>query len=63
MLPVHDIYLHAEIQDSVANTQAMGLDRRAESMSGCRPWTATAPRTVLSRGFEALKASRPSAQV
>ncbi len=51
MLPVHDTFLHAEIQDSLCNTQVMGSDRCAESMSGRGPWHATSLANPRSCGF------------
>ena len=64
MLPVHDIFLHAEIQDSLCNTQVMGADRCAESMSGRGPWHAASltnprpagfyPRASAGAGFKAV---------
>jgi len=65
MLPVHDIFLHAEIQDSTTNTQVMGADRCAESMSGRGPWHATSLANPRPAGFyDSFKAvSEASAQV
>ena len=51
MLPVHDIFLHAEIQDSTRNMQVAGSDRCAESMSGRGPWHATSLANPRSCGF------------
>lgn len=61
MLPVHDISLHAELRDCLANLLAVGSDRCAERMSGCVPWSATTTRSPRPQGFKAVPGA--SAQV
>lgn len=56
MLPVHDIFLPAEISQSHANTMAMGADRCAGKLSGRGPWSATSPRSARTQAFTAVQA-------